>query len=149
MIRVLFLSLALLTGFFAQAQPKARKIKNFSVDMRISAGMTGTVYHYTIDKKGNGRYTRTVRDTLKSTIDFTLDKKQLADLQETIINKAGFYAIPDKVNCDHCADGIDLAITVSSSRGVKTVKGNNPQRVNDDVNHVYKLIKSLVTEKKD
>lgn len=140
------------TGVFAQksgASSKAKKVKNFSIEMKVAAGMTSTKYIYTIDKKGNGLYIHTMRDTVKSRIEFKLDKKQMADLQKNVIGKAGAYEIPDKVNCDYCADGIDITIKVSSSRGTKTIKGNNPQRVNENVNTIYKLIKSLVQEKRD
>jgi len=133
------------TGLLAQ---KTKKTKNFSMEMTITAGMTGTKYVYTIDKKGNGLYVRTIRDTVKSEIKFKLDKRQMAELQETVVNKAGVYAIPDKVNCDYCADGIDITIRVFSNKGTKTITGNNPQRVNEDVNAIYKHVKSLVKEKR-
>lgn len=131
------------TTAFAQ---KTRKVKNFAIEMRVAAGMTATKYVYTIDKKGNGCYVHTVRDSVISKTPFRLDKKQMADLQASVVNKAKVYEIPDKVNCDYCADGIDITIQVSSSRGTKTIKGNNPQRVNEDVNSIYKLMKSLVRE---
>lgn len=140
------LSVFFSTGLFAQ---KAKRIKNFSMEMEIVAGMTATKYKYTIDKKGNGVYTRTVRDTVRSTIPFKLDKKQFAELQQAVVNKAGVYEIPDKVNCDYCADGIDLIIKVYSKRGTKIIRGNNAQRVNEDVNNIYKHVKSLVQEKRD
>lgn len=147
MYRIVLLLTAVLfsTGLLAQ---KTKKIKNFSIEMELNAGMTGTKYVYTIDKKGNGVYTRTVRDTVKSEIKFKLDKKQFTDLQESVVNKAGAYNIPDKVNCEHCADGIDITIKIFSNRGAKTITGNNPQRVNEDVNSIYKLVKSLVKEKR-
>lgn len=146
MVRSVLLCFVLLATNLVHAQvPK--KIKNFSIEMDIVAGMTNTRYTYAIDKRGNGMYTHTVRDSVVYKTSFQLTKKQMTDLQETVINKAGAYDLPDKVNCDYCADGIDITIRIFSNRGSKTITGNNPQRVNDDVNNIYKLIKSLVREK--
>jgi hypothetical protein len=147
-MRFISLCLILLTGYQVNAQvPK--KIKNFSIEMDIVAGMTNTRYTYAIDNKGNGLYTHTVRDSVVNKTSFKLTKKQMTDLQESVINKSGAYDLADKINCDYCADGIDLTIRIFSNRGSKTITGNNPQRVNDDVNNIYKLIKSLVKEKRE
>lgn len=137
----LILALVFSTSLMAQ-----KKVKNFSIEMRLTAGMTGTVTTYTVDKKGNGTYVRTIREVESQRKTFKLDKQQMAEMQKRILEDAKAYSIPDKVNCEECADGIDISINIKSSKGSKNIKGNNAQRVNENVNIIYRYLKGLVSQ---